>query len=68
MIVLFIVVANQVLQCFGARFCDYFNSVDFIRMWEIGAVETMFEGLGIKIYRRVRDKITKEENYKDIQL
>lgn len=65
MIVLFIVVANQVLQCLGARYCDVFNSVDFIRLWEIGSVETMFEGVvggvALKVYRRVSDKITRQD-------
>lgn len=61
MVVLFIVVANMVLRCLGARWCEEFSSVEFLRMWEIGSVEIMFELPGIiKIYRRKQDKIDKE--------
>lgn len=61
MVVLFIVVANMVIRCLGMRWCEEFNSVIFLRYWDIGAVEMMFEIPGIiKIYRMVKDKFPKE--------
>jgi hypothetical protein len=57
MTIIFIVVANQVLQCLGARYCDSVDPVLFTRMWEAGVVEVMFELPGVmKVYRRVKDK------------
>jgi hypothetical protein len=57
MVVLFIVVANMALRCLGARWCEEFDSVALVRMWEVGGIELMFEIPGvIKIYRRVSDK------------
>ncbi len=57
MIILFIVIANEVIRCLGARYCDTFDPVALTRMWELGTIEVMFEGLGIKIYRMVKDKL-----------
>lgn len=60
MITLFIVIGSEVLQCVGVRFCDGFSPVELTRMWELGLVEVMFEGVlgsvAIKIYRRTRDR------------
>lgn len=60
MVVLFIVIANEALKCYGIRFCEPASSVELVRLWEIGAVEVMFEGVlgnqAIKVYRRIKDK------------
>lgn len=68
MIVLFIVIANIVLQCVGARWCEPISPTLFHHMWEAGAVELMFEvpvlGTMLRIYRRKEDKIIKNEEDK----
>jgi hypothetical protein len=62
MIVLFIIVGDLVLKCIGARYCEDFSPVLLTKMWEFGLVELMFESTGvIRIYRKTKDKITKEE-------
>ena len=68
MAVLFIVVANMVIKCLGMRFCEEYSSVVFLRLWEVGAVEIMFELPGIvRIYRRLKDKIVKDNDGKEIE-
>ena len=71
MIVLFIVIANEVLKCYGARYCEPVSGVELIRMWEAGFAEVMFEslvaGIKVKIYRMNRDKIEREDR-KDFEL
>ena len=61
MIVLFVVVANTVIQCFGMRFCDDFSPVELVRLWQAGFIEIMFENALVKVYRRVRDKLPTED-------
>ncbi len=57
MIILFIQIAGFVIQCFGARYCDYVSNTMFQALLVAGAVELMFEAKGvIKIYRRKNDK------------
>lgn len=65
MIILFIVIANEVLKCYissviGIRFCEAGSPVELTRMWEIGLVEVAFEGaiggVAIKIWRRLKDR------------
>jgi hypothetical protein len=62
MVVLFIVVANQAFRCLGARWCEEFDPVALVRMWEVGSIELMFEVPGvIKIYRRIKDKLVQND-------
>lgn len=65
MIVLFIVIGNEVLRCYGMRFCESFSAVALTRLWEIGLVEIMFEGtvggVLLKVFRRVKDKLPTED-------
>lgn len=60
MVILFIVIANEVLKCYGMRFCEPGSAIELTRLWEIGLVESMFEGIiggaSIKVWRRTRDK------------
>lgn len=65
MVVLFIVIANEVLKCYvssiiGVRFCEAGSPVELTRLWEIGLAELAFEGtIGgvlLKIYRKTNDK------------
>jgi hypothetical protein len=62
MIVLFIVIANEVLKCYGVRFCEPGSALELTRLWQIGLVEITFEGtvggVAVKVWRRVRDKIS----------
>ena len=61
MIVLFIVIANEVLKCYGVRFCDEGSAIEITRLWQLGLVEVVFEGtvggVVVKVWRRLRDKI-----------
>lgn len=70
MIILFIVIANEVLKCYGIRFCEAFNPVELTRMWEVGLVEAMFEGtiggVTIKIWRRLRDRFSDTRGRQDV--
>ncbi len=63
MIVLFIVIANEVLKCYGVRFCEPVYGVELVRLWEAGFAEVMFEGIIggaiTKVYRMSKDKIDK---------
>lgn len=65
MVVLFIVIGSEVLQCLGARYCDYFSPVELTRMWQLGLVEVMSEGIlggvAYKIWRRVKDRLPQSE-------
>lgn len=60
MIVIFIVIANEVLKCYGVRFCEPGSAIELTRLWQLGLVEVTFEGIlgntAIKIWRRIRDK------------
>lgn len=65
MVILFIaiVATNQVVQCFGMRFCELISPVMLVKLWEIGSVELMFELAGtLKIYRRVKDKFPQPQD------
>lgn len=72
MVVLFIVIANAVLKCYGARFCEEVAAQELIRLWEIGLVEVMFEGsiggVVIKVYRKIKDKMIKPRDDMDVIL
>lgn len=69
MVVLFIVIANEVLKCYGARFCEPGSAVELTRLWQIGAVEVMFEGViggaALKVWRRVKDKFPQDTGRED---
>lgn len=60
MIVFFIVIANEVLKCYGIRFCEIGSAIELTRLWQIGLVETTFEGvvggIVVKVWRRITDK------------
>lgn len=60
MIVFFIVIANEVLKCYGIRFCEIGSAIEITRLWQLGLVEISFEGIvggtAIKIWRRLTDK------------
>lgn len=60
MVVLFIVIANEVLKCYGMRFCEPGSATELTRLWQIGLVEVMFEGIVggtlVKVWRRINDK------------
>lgn len=62
MIVVYIVIANEVLKCYGFRFCEFVPGIEVMRLWQIGLLEVAFEGtllggISIKIWRRIHDKI-----------
>jgi hypothetical protein len=63
MVTIFIVVANEALMCVGIRWCEPFSAVELTRMWQLGAIEVMGEGLlggvAVKVWRRVKDKFPK---------
>ena len=65
MIVTFIVIANEVLKCYGARFCEPMSAVELTRMWQVGLVEVMFEGtiggIAMKVWRRIKDKFPSQD-------
>lgn len=69
MIVLFIVIANEVLKCYGFRFCDEGSQVELVRLWQLGLVEVLFEGtvggVAIKIWRRLTDKHVDQKHIRD---
>jgi hypothetical protein len=65
MIIMFIVIANEVLKCYvsvevGFRFCESGSAVELTRLWQLGLVEVGFEGvlggIAMKIWRRISDK------------
>ena len=72
MVILFIVVANEVLECIGPIACGGFDPVELVRLWQVGALEVLFEGyLGgrvVKIYNKVRGRGTDVEDRGDIIL
>lgn len=69
MIVLFIVIANEVLRCYGIRFCEVGSAVELTRLWQLGAVELTFEGtvggVAVKVWRRLRDKSIDHDKVKE---
>lgn len=69
MVILFIVIFNEVLKCYGFRYCDSGDSVELIRLWQLGLVEVMFEGtvggVAVKIWRRLHDKHVDLDIYKE---
>lgn len=71
MTVIFLVIANEVLKCVGARFCEPFSAVELTRMWQIGLVEVMSEGflghVAYKVWRRVKDKFPSSEEIAERQ-
>lgn len=71
MTVIFIVIANEVLQCYGARFCDAFSPVELTRLWQLGLVEVMSEGVlggvAYKIWRRIKDKFPNSHEVEERQ-
>lgn len=60
MVILFIVIFNEVLKCYGIRYCDEGSAVELTRLWQLGLVEVMFEGtvggVAVKIWKRLTDK------------
>ena len=66
---LFIVIANEALKCVGFRYCEPMSSVELVRMWQIGLLELMYEGIVggtlLRIYRRASDKFPGKEDRED---
>lgn len=68
MVILFILFGDFVIQCFGARYCDYVSITMFRALLAAGVVELMFEAKGVfKIYRRKSDKMDGENDGPDSQ-
>jgi hypothetical protein len=63
LVLLYIVVSNLAFVCYGMRFCEPMSGVELVRLWQIGLIEVMFEvpTIGLKIYRRVKDKFPTED-------
>ncbi len=66
MVIIFIVVANEVLKCYGMRYCEPGSAIELMRLWQIGFVEIMAEAtLGnvlVRVWRRKSDKIVPDLN------
>lgn len=64
MVIVYIVVANalEVLKCYGFRWCEPVPAQELMRLWQIGMVEIAGEavlgGVAIKVWRRLRDKVS----------
>lgn len=69
MVILFVVIMNEVLKCYGFRFCDMGDPVELTRLWQMGLAEVMFEGtvggVAIKIWRKISDKSPDHDKLKD---
>lgn len=69
MVVLFIVIANEVLKCYGIRFCEPGSAVEITRLWQLGLVEVSFEGVvggvAVTVWRRLTDKYIDHDKVKE---
>ena len=52
MAVIFIVVAEYVVQCWVGKWCEVYNSIGFNHLYTLGLVELVLEHGLIKIFKR----------------
>ncbi len=63
MVILFIVIGDFVIQCFGNNHCAMISTTMFRSILAAGAVEILFEITGlIKIYRRKGSNNERDES------